>query len=289
MWNTVDENLNTSQHHCCTFLAVFKRVSACRKQLTCLTSILFFSSPCSSLFCISLSYWARRACMLTSSLSLASSVAWSSSSSSSIWVLCSSTWLSKARFAFSSSWTWGIQQRLRRSENFQSRIPLKPSNVHFYASKHTIPTLIPREPIIDVKKWPWAPIRTWFAVLLLLWSQQLSVVKHFLWNWSYVFADIILGGDDIFQFAGLLQAQSVCLLQTIPQVLQVSRQVQDSRFLLSAFALNTVALHSQPARFSSQFTQELFFHSLTAREPMVFQQKQNLWLATFHANDLVLV
>ena len=55
--------------------------------------------------CRSRSNWARSACMFTSSLNLASSVNCNSSSNSSFWAFCSASWLSRARFAFSSSWT----------------------------------------------------------------------------------------------------------------------------------------------------------------------------------------
>lgn len=58
-----------------------------------------------SITCRSRSNWARSACIFTSSLNLASSVNCNSSSSSSFWAFCSASWLSSARFAFSSSWT----------------------------------------------------------------------------------------------------------------------------------------------------------------------------------------
>lgn len=63
--------------------------------------------------CRSRSNWARSACMFTSSLNLASSVNCNSSSSSSFWAFCSASWLSRARFAFSSSWTCHNRQDQR--------------------------------------------------------------------------------------------------------------------------------------------------------------------------------
>lgn len=130
IWNAViQDGLLTAPPHCINWqskLFICKNCSAHCKTINIYTHIpymykhwaikflvftwrtrdLFPSSPCSSFDRRSRSIWALRACMLTSSLNLASSDTWSSSSNSSICSRWASTWPSSIRLAFSSSWTY---------------------------------------------------------------------------------------------------------------------------------------------------------------------------------------
>lgn len=114
-------NINNNLWLGTVYLTVFGHKCLCvqnalriyRAVLTCLISCFFFSSFCSSRPWRSRSNCAFIACWFTSSRSLASSVACSSSSSSSSCVFISSTCCSRARLAFSSSWTYKTVSHVR--------------------------------------------------------------------------------------------------------------------------------------------------------------------------------
>lgn len=113
---------------------------------TCLVICLLLSSLISSLPARSLSWFALRAWRLTSNRSLASSDNCSSSSSSSIWVLISATWLSNDLLARSRSWTYTIISILQlkslgwiwniRNGKYRAAPAILPKknklNLHFY-------------------------------------------------------------------------------------------------------------------------------------------------------------